>query len=184
VTISRAAHSAEFPARFQLIAAMNPCPCGFAGQVRTPGQQSPVCRCTPDQVHRYSSKISGPLLDRIDLHIEVPSQNAAHLINVPVSENTASIKMRCHQARRMALQRQACTNQALCGSALDLHAHLDLEATTYLTQVATHFAWSGRSTHRVLKIARTIADLAASAAIHSEHIAEAVQYRQPFAGHR
>ena len=184
VTISRAAHSAEFPARFQLIAAMNPCPCGFAGQVRTPGQQSPVCRCTPDQVHRYSSKISGPLLDRIDLHMEVPSQSAAHLICAPVGENTASIKVRCHQARRMALQRQGCINQALNGAALDLNAQLGAEARTYLTQVATHFAWSGRSTHRVLKIARTIADLAASAAIHSEHIAEAVQYRQPFAGHR
>lgn len=184
VTISRAAHSAEFPARFQLIAAMNPCPCGFAGQVRTPGQQRPVCRCTPDQVHRYSSKISGPLLDRIDLHIEVPSQSAGHLINAPVGENTASIRARCHQARRMALQRQSCTNQALNGAALDLHAQLGAEAKTYLTQVATHFAWSGRSTHRVLKIARTIADLATAASIQSEHIAEAVQYRRPLAGHR
>lgn len=184
VTISRAAHSAEFPAKFQLIAAMNPCPCGYAGQVRTPGQQSPVCRCTPDQVHRYSSKISGPLLDRIDLHIEVPSQSAAHLINAPLGEPTASLKARCHRARRMAIARQACTNQALSGPALDVHSALGPDAATYITQVANHFAWSGRSTHRVLKIARTIADLADCQAIQAEHIAEAVQYRRPFAGHR
>jgi magnesium chelatase family protein len=184
VTISRAAHTAEFPARFQLIAAMNPCPCGYAGQVRTPGQQSPVCRCTPDQVHRYSNKISGPLLDRIDLHIEVPSQSAAHLIHAPAGDNTATIKARCHLARHTAMLRQGCTNQALSGAALDLHAKLGLDAKVYITQVATHFAWSGRSTHRVLKIARTIADLAASVSIQSEHIAEAVQYRRPFAGHR
>jgi magnesium chelatase family protein len=184
VTISRAAHSAEFPAKFQLIAAMNPCPCGYAGQVRTPGQQSPVCRCTPDQVHRYRSKISGPLLDRIDLHIEVPSQSAAHLINARMGENTASIKARCHRARCLAIARQACTNQALSGLALDVHSALGLEAANYITQVATHFAWSGRSTHRVLKIARTIADLADCPSIQTEHIAEAVQYRRPFAGQR
>ncbi len=184
VTISRAAHSAEFPARFQLIAAMNPCPCGYAGQVRSPGHQSPVCRCTPDQVHRYSSKISGPLLDRIDLHIEVPGQSATHLLQAPAGENTASIRARCHRARHMALQRQGCTNQALSGAALDLHGGLGTDAAAYLTQVAAHFAWSGRSTHRTLKIARTIADLAESQVIASEHIAEAVQYRRPFAEHR
>jgi magnesium chelatase family protein len=183
VTISRAAHSAEFPARFQLIAAMNPCPCGYAGQARIPGQQSPVCRCTPDQVHRYSSKISGPLWDRIDLHIEVPSQNAAQLVNAPTGENTASIKVRCHRVRHVALKRQGCSNQALNGTALDQHCHLGLEASKYFTQVATHFAWSGRSTHRVLKIARTIADLAEAQDIEVAHLSEAVQYRRPFAVH-
>lgn len=184
VTISRAAHSAEFPARFQLIAAMNPCPCGYAGQVRAPGLESPICRCTPDQVHRYSNKISGPLLDRIDLHIEVPSQSAAQLIHATVGESTATIKTRCDRVRRRSLQRQGCTNQALSGPALDLHGKLGSEAAAYLTQVATHFSWSGRSTHRVLKIARTIADLAERQDILSVHIAEAVQYRRPFAAHR
>ena len=184
VTISRAAHSAEFPAHFQLIAAMNPCPCGHAGQVRVPGQQSPVCRCTPDQVQRYSNKISGPLLDRIDLHIEVPSQLAAQLINAPAGENTAAIKSRCLRARQVAIERQACTNQALSGAALDQHCQLGPDAATYITQVAAHFAWSGRSTHRVLKIARTIADLAGRQSIEPGHIAEAVQYRRPFAGQR
>jgi magnesium chelatase family protein len=180
VTISRAARSAEFPARFQLIAAMNPCPCGYAGQVRIPGQQNPLCRCTPDQVHRYNNKISGPLLDRIDLHMEVPSQTAAQLIHAPAGENTATIKARCLLARLTALQRQGCTNQALGGGALSQHCQLDTAAAAYITQVATHFAWSGRSTHRVLKIARTIADLAGQSAIEPGHIAEAVQYRRPF----
>lgn len=184
VTISRAAHSAEFPARFQLIAAMNPCPCGHAGQARVPGQQSPLCRCTPDQVLRYSNKISGPLLDRIDLHIEVPSQHAAQLINAPAGESTATIKARCLRARQVAIERQGCTNQALSGAALDQHCQLGPDAANYMTQVATHFAWSGRSTHRVLKIARTIADLAGHLTIEPGHIAEAVQYRRPIAGGR
>jgi magnesium chelatase family protein len=167
-----------------LIAAMNPCPCGYAGQVRGPGQQGPVCRCTPDQVHRYSNKISGPLLDRIDLHMEVPSQSTAQLIHAPSGENTATLKMRCERVRRTSFKRQGCTNQALLGSALDLHGKLDPEAAAYLTQVATHFGWSGRSTHRVLKIARTIADLAERQEILAVHIAEAVQYRRPLFGHR
>ena len=177
VTISRAAQRAEFPARFLLIAAMNPCPCGYAGQARTPGQKGPVCRCTPDQVRRYMSKISGPLLDRIDLHIEVRSQNAAQLMNTPDGERTASVRERCLQAQRTAIDRQACNNSALAGALLDKHCGLNSTALAYLTQVASHFAWSGRSTHRVLKVARTIADLAQSEYIETPHIAEAVQYR-------
>ena len=183
VTISRSAQSAEFPARFQLIAAMNPCPCGYAGHARSPGQSGPVCRCTPDQVHRYSSKVSGPLLDRIDLHIEVPSQSAALLINAPAGESTAVLKKRCHHARLLATQRQGCSNHALSGAALDKHAALEQDALAYITQVASHLGWSGRSSHRVLKIARTIADLAQSTHIEKVHIAEAVQYRRPVAGH-
>ena len=183
VTISRSAQSAEFPARFQLIAAMNPCPCGYAGHARSPGQSGPVCRCTPDQVHRYSSKVSGPLLDRIDLHIEVPSQSAALLLNAPPGESTAVLKKRCQHARAIATQRQGCSNQALSGAALDKHAALGLEALAYITQVATHFAWSGRSSHRVLKVARTIADLAQCTNIETAHIAEAVQYRRSAAVH-
>jgi magnesium chelatase family protein len=184
VTISRSAQSAEFPARFQLIAAMNPCPCGYAGHAKSPGQNSPVCRCTPDQVHRYSSKVSGPLLDRIDLHVEVPSQSAALILNAPAGESTASLKKRCHHARAMATERQGCSNQALSGAALDKHGALRPDALSYITQVANHFSWSGRSSHRVLKIARTIADLAQSPLIEKAHIAEAVQYRRPVAGHR
>jgi magnesium chelatase family protein len=134
-------------------------------------------------VHRYSSKVSGPLLDRIDLHIEVPSQSAALLINAPAGESTAVLKKRCHHARLIATQRQGCSNHALSGAALDKHAALEQDALAYITQVASHLGWSGRSSHRVLKIARTIADLAKSAPIEKAHIAEAVQYRRPVAGH-
>jgi magnesium chelatase family protein len=181
VTISRAAMRAEFPARFQLIAAMNPCPCGYAGQVRSGQHKGPLCRCTPDQVQRYMRKISGPLLDRIDLHIEVPSQDVALLIHAPAAESTAIIRGRCLQASRFAQQRQGCANQLLSGALLDMHCALSSEASTYLQQVAAHFGWSGRGTHRVLKVARTIADLSSKAEIETSHLAEAVQYRRHLA---
>jgi magnesium chelatase family protein len=184
VTISRAAMRAEFPARFQLIAAMNPCPCGYAGQIRQGGQKGPVCRCTPDQVHRYMRKISGPLLDRIDLHIEVPSQDAKLLINAPAAESTAVVRSRSLEAGQMAKRRQGCANQALGGALLDKHCALAADASDYLHQVASHFGWSSRSTHRVLKVARTIADLSSQHAIETSHLAEAVQYRRPFEADR
>ena len=180
VTISRAAMRSEFPARFQLLAAMNPCPCGYAGQSRVAGQEGPVCRCTPDQIHRYISKISGPLLDRIDLHIEVPSQNSSLLLHAAAGESTSSIRSRCLHAHAKAIARQGSNNQSLSGALLDQHCSLATHALTYLTKVASHFGWSGRSTHRVLKVARTIADLANANAIETAHIAEAVQYRRPF----
>ena len=184
VTISRAAMSTEFPARFQLIAAMNPCPCGYAGQVQKDGQKGPVCRCTPDQVHRYMRKISGPLLDRIDLHIEVPSQDAKLLINAPAAESSARISERCLHANHVSKLRQGCANQSLAGALLEKHCSLASDASDYLQQVATHFAWSSRSTHRVLKIARTIADLSSHPDIETSDLAEAVQYRRPFASDR
>ena len=181
VTISRAAMRAEFPARFQLIAAMNPCPCGYAGQTRQGGQKGPVCRCTPDQVHRYMRKISGPLLDRIDLHIEVPSQDAKLLINAPAAESTATVRGRCLEANHMAKRRQGCANQLLSIALMDKHCTLVSDASSYLHQVASHFGWSARSIHRVLKVARTIADLSGKDAIETSHLAEAVQYRRHFA---
>ena len=180
VTISRAAMRAEFPAKFQFIGAMNPCPCGYAGQTRQGGQKGPVCRCTPDQVHRYMRKISGPFLDRIDLHIEVPSQDAKLLINAPAAESTATIRGRCLKAKRFAKQRQGCANQSLVGALLDKHCALAADASSYLHQVASHFGWSSRSTHRVLKVARTIADLSGGLQIEKLHLAEAVQYRRLF----
>jgi magnesium chelatase family protein len=120
------------------------------------------------------------LLDRIDLHIEVPSQNASLLLHASPGESTASIRSRCLHAHAKAIARQGSNNQSLSGALLDQHCSLATHALTYLTQVASHFGWSGRSTHRVLKVARTIADLADANAIETAHIAEAVQYRRPF----
>ena len=171
ITISRAARRAEFPARFQLVAAMNPCPCGWLGSAR-------ACRCTPDQVARYQGKLSGPLLDRIDLHVEVPALDPAQLLDMPPGESTACVQARCIAARERALQRQGKANQALQGAELDAYALLAPAAMAWLRHAAARLGWSARATHRVLKVARTIADLAPSAQAQVEHVAEASQYRQ------
>ena len=172
ITISRAAHRAEFPARFQLVAAMNPCPCGYLGSsVR-------ACRCSPDQVARYQGKLSGPLLDRIDLHVEVGALAAEELINAPPGESTSLIRPRVIAARARALSRQGSTNQALSGQAIDTQCKLDDASAKFLNTAAARLGWSGRSIHRCLKVARTIADLAGAQAVQVTHVAEAVQYRR------
>ncbi|HVE52883.1 MAG TPA: YifB family Mg chelatase-like AAA ATPase, partial [Ramlibacter sp.] len=171
VTVSRAARSAEFPARFQLVAAMNPCPCGWLGSGR-------ACRCSPDQVARYQGRLSGPLLDRIDLHVEVPALRPSELLDAPAGEATASVQARCVAARAVALQRQGGCNHALQGEEIDRHAALSRDAGAFLRQAAGRLGWSARSTHRVLTVARTIADLARSAEVEVLHVAEAVQYRR------
>jgi magnesium chelatase family protein len=177
ITIVRAARRAEFPARFQLIAAMNPCPCGYLGSaVRT-------CRCSPEQVSRYQGKLSGPLLDRIDLHIEVSSLRPQELMASAPGESTPALAERALAARQRAQARQGCSNQALQGQAIDKQAHLSEAASALLQKVATQLGWSGRGTHRALKVARTIADLAASQAVLPGHVAEAVQYRRVLKDH-
>ena len=172
ITISRAARRAEFPARFQLIAAMNPCPCGYLGS------RLKACRCTPDQVSRYQGKLSGPLLDRIDLHVEVAALPPEDLLQAPPGEGTASIRERCAAARERALLRQGTANQALQGKALDLHAALDPAAVKFLNLAAARLGWSARGIHRTMKVARTIADLAGAQSTQVTHVAEAVQYRR------
>ena len=172
ITISRAARRAEFPARFQMIAAMNPCPCGYLGS------RLQVCRCSPDQVARYQSKLSGPLIDRIDLHIEVPALPAEDLLHAPPGESTADIRARCTAARQRAIDRQGSTNQALQGQEIDQHVALEPSAAKFLTVAAARLGWSARGIHRALKVARTIADLEGAATTQVAHVAEAMQYRR------
>jgi magnesium chelatase family protein len=172
ITIARAARRAEFPARFQLIAAMNPCPCGYLGS------RQKACRCSPDQVSRYQGKLSGPLMDRIDLHLEVPAMPASELIGAPAGEATDKIRERCTAARAKAVARQGKSNQALQGQELERHLHMEDSAVKFLNNAAARLGWSARSTHRALRVARTIADLADSETVASTHVAEAVQYRR------
>ena len=177
ITIARAAHRAEFPSRFQLIAAMNPCPCGYLGSnLRT-------CRCSPDQVARYQGKLSGPLLDRIDLHIEVGALAADELINTPPGESSHAIRLRVADARQRALTRQGHANQALSGQAIDEQCKLDPAAAKFLNTAATRLGWSGRSIHRCLKVARTISDLTGAEHVQLTHVAEAIQYRRALKSH-
>ncbi len=172
ITIARAARRAEFPARFQLVAAMNPCPCGYLGA------STRTCRCTPDQVLRYQGKLSGPLMDRIDLHVEVPALPAEELLQSPPGECSDVIRARSLQARERAIQRQGQPNQSLSGQAIDQWINLDPAAAKFLQTAANQLGWSARSTHRTLKIARTIADLAQSDVTLLPHVAEAMQYRR------
>jgi magnesium chelatase family protein len=176
ITISRAAQRSEFPARFQLIGAMNPCPCGYLGSAQK------TCRCTPDQVARYQSKLSGPLIDRIDLHVEVPALAAADLLQARPGESSAIIRERCTAARSRAMTRQGKVNHALQGREIDNFLLLDEAAAKFLHVAAVRLGWSARSTHRALKVARTIADLAGAHTTQVSHVAEAMQYRRALAG--
>ncbi len=172
ITISRAARQADFPAKFQLIAAMNPCPCGYLGH------HNNKCRCTPDQIARYRAKISGPLLDRIDLHIEVPALKEDELLKTTNSESSYSIRERVEKARTIQLTRQGKSNDQLSTKEIEIHCSLDEAGINLLKQAMNKLDLSARAYHRILKVARTIADLANSLTIKPPHIAEAVQYRR------
>ena len=173
ITISRAARQAEFPARFQLIAAMNPCPCGYLGH------HSGKCHCTPDQVARYRGKISGPLLDRIDIQIEVPALPQDELMRQQTTgENSSTIRQRVERSYRRQLKRQNKTNSLLNVEEIDRYCALDTASKTLLKQAISRLNLSARAYHRILKLARTIADLAGVETISSQHVAEAIQYRR------
>jgi magnesium chelatase family protein len=172
ITISRAARQADFPARFQLIAAMNPCPCGYLGH------HNNKCRCTPDQVSRYKAKISGPLLDRIDLHIEVPALKEDELTNASASEDSQSIRARVEKARIKQLSRQGKPNHLLGTKEIETFCALDEAGMHLLKSAIARLNLSARAYHRILKVARTICDLSDETHIQSAHIAEAIQYRR------
>ncbi len=172
ITISRAARQAEFPAQFQLVAAMNPCPCGYLGH------GSGRCRCTPDQVARYRSRISGPLLDRIDIQIEVPAVVDGELAAKASGEPSALVRARVEVARALALTRQDKPNARLAPGEIDRYCLPDAKGEALLRQAMLRLDLSARAYHRILKVARTIADLARSGSVMPTHVAEAIQYRR------
>ncbi|KAF0812408.1 Competence protein ComM [Andreprevotia sp. IGB-42] len=172
IHISRAARAVEFPARFQLVAAMNPCPCGYLGHSSKP------CRCSPEQIARYRGKLSGPFLDRIDLLVEVPALPETALLNAADGESSHAVRQRAHAAHGRARTRQGKANAALSAAEIDTHCAPDAAGRALLQTALSKLGLSARAYHRVLKVARTIADLAGSEAIRSAHIAEAIQYRR------
>ena len=192
IHISRAARQSVFPAQFQLVAAMNPCPCGWLGDA------SGRCHCTPDRIDRYRARISGPLLDRIDLALEVPAVPAEQMmaaapiddagvacVRAPLfsgdaatpGEGTTVVRARVIVARDRQLQRQGKPNARLTPREINVHCLLDGDGNALLAQAAARLALSARAFHRVLKVARTIADLAGASRIEPRHLAEAVGYR-------
>ncbi len=172
IHISRAARQAVYPAKFQLVAAMNPCPCGYLGHPVKP------CRCTPESVARYRSKISGPLLDRIDLTIEVPSLSAAELMQQEAGESSASVLERVIAARGKQYARQGKVNAALSVSELDSQARIQKEAQEALGSLLEKLSLSARSFHRIMRVARTLADLAGDEEVGRSHVMKAIGFRR------
>jgi len=175
ISIARAARQSTFPAQFQLVAAMNPCPCGYAGDPRE------RCRCTPDQVQRYRGKISGPLLDRIDLCVDVPRQPLSEL-GAPRGEHdedSATVRARVMQARHHALQRAGRCNAEISTRELERDCALGAAERSWFEGALERLGLSARAYHRTLRVARTIADLDGGAAsLGRIHLAEALQYRR------
>ncbi|MCC2971254.1 YifB family Mg chelatase-like AAA ATPase [Massilia sp. IC2-476] len=172
ITISRAARQADFPARFQLLAAMNPCPCGWLGHA------SGKCRCTPETAQRYQDRVSGPLLDRIDIQLTLAAMPAESIAGQADGEASSAIAERVARAHALQLARQGKPNQRLEPRDIDRYCRPDAAGERLLRAAMQQLHWSARAYHRVLKVARTVADLAASEHVAAEHIAQAIQYRR------
>ena len=172
ISIARAARHAEFPARFQLLAAMNPCPCGHCGD------RSGRCRCTPERIARYRGRISGPLADRIDIKLEVPPPRESELVAPVAGEPSGVVRARVERAREVQLARQGKPNALLGTREIDRHCATDRDGDQLLRHALARLLLSARAYHRVLRVARSIADLAGKSAVAAEHIAEAIQYRR------
>ncbi len=173
ITISRAARQADFPACFQLVAAMNPCPCGYLGDA------SARCRCTADQVRSYRARVSGPLLDRIDMHVEAPAIAHADLLapRTGEGETSASVRGRVEAARARQLARAGIPNFRLGSEGIEQACALSADDRRLLQLAMERLGLSARAAHRILRVARTIADLEAAASITEHHLTEAIQYR-------
>ena len=175
VTVSRAAGTIKFPAKFILVAAMNPCPCGYLSD---PDKD---CLCSPGQIINYQKRASGPLLDRIDIHIEVPRLNFDKLEAGPAGESSVQIRQRVQAARDIQLARfkedKIISNAEINSQQIEKYCRLDDGGRQLLRQAVDKFHLSARSFHRILKLARTIADLAEQENILVEHLAESLQYR-------
>lgn len=182
VTISRAALTLTYPSSFMLVAAMNPCPCGFFSDPKH------ECRCTLHQIHRYRSKISGPLLDRIDIHVEVPAVPYKDLMGESEAELSADIRARVTTARKRQLERFKRTkiycNAQMINRHIKKHCKIDTASAGLLESAIDKLGLSARAYNRILKIARTIADLESETDIKIDHISEAVQYRNLDRGRR
>ncbi len=180
VAIARANHRVTYPARFMLVGAMNPCRCGRASEPGFCCRRSPNARCAAD----YQARISGPLLDRIDLHIEVPAVTAADLILPPPAEGSREVMMRvagarARQAHRYAARQDGQTNAAAPGSVLEEVAQPDAAGLKLIREAAEAMRLSARGYHRVLRVARTLADLEGEPKVLRLHLAEALSYRTP-----
>lgn len=172
ITISRAARQSDFPARFQLVASMNPCPCGYLGH------SNGKCTCTADQVQRYRNRLSGPLLDRIDMHLEVPAIPLDQLHQQARGEDSASVRRRVIDARQRQIRRQSCRNADLSPALIERYCRLNEADTELLHSSINRLGLSTRALHRILRLARSIADLAGEESIASRHLAEAINYRR------
>lgn len=171
ITISRANSQVDFPADFQLVAAMNPCPCGYYGD------PSGRCQCKPEAVRRYQEKISGPILDRIDLHVNVPALPMEDLQTAQAGEPSMVVRERVIQARNRAIARQGKANNALSPSEIDRYIVLEKSELALLDTAQKRLNLSARSYHRILRVARTIADLGNSDNVTGAHLAESLSYR-------